>query len=96
MGADLTETLIFLEGKLSHLSVLAKGGDDITRAVSEKFGLERMINTAVLGAYCRLTDILPLQELLSAIETMIPTRKNANLEAARQAHSRITIYEPST
>ncbi|MFC1807202.1 cell division protein FtsA [Candidatus Omnitrophota bacterium] len=37
IGADMTEILIFFEGALVHLSVLAMGGDSITKAISEKF-----------------------------------------------------------
>jgi len=36
IGADLTEVLIFLEGKLNFISILNIGGDSITKAISEK------------------------------------------------------------
>jgi len=39
IGADLTEILIFLEGKLNFVSVLSTGGDSITKAISEKLRL---------------------------------------------------------
>jgi cell division protein FtsA len=36
MGSDLTEILVFLEGKLAHIASLPVGGDNITKAVAEK------------------------------------------------------------
>jgi 2-oxoacid:acceptor oxidoreductase gamma subunit (pyruvate/2-ketoisovalerate family) len=59
------------------------------RAISEQQGLGRTINTAILGAYCRLSRKPSLEVLLSAIEEMVPAKKKANLEAARQAYERL-------
>jgi len=39
IGADMTEILIFLDGRLNHLSVLSVGGDSITKALSDKLRL---------------------------------------------------------
>lgn len=36
IGTDLTEVLIFLKERLSHISILPAGGDNITRAISDK------------------------------------------------------------
>ncbi len=65
------------------------------RKISESLGLGRVMNTAVLGAHWRMVDHLPLDSLLSAIETMIPAKKRENLDAARQAYETVNIYEPS-
>ena len=59
------------------------------RAIAEKQGLGRTINTAILGAYCRLSGKPSLAVLLAAIEEMVPAKKEANLEAARQAYERL-------
>jgi len=59
------------------------------RAVAEQQGLGRTINTAILGAYCRLLEKPSLAVLLSAIEEMVPGKKKANLAAARQAYERL-------
>lgn len=59
------------------------------RAIAEQQGLGRTINTAILGAYCRLSGKPSLAVLLAAIEEMVPAKKNANLEAARQAYERL-------
>jgi 2-oxoacid:acceptor oxidoreductase gamma subunit (pyruvate/2-ketoisovalerate family) len=59
------------------------------RAIAEQQGLGRTINTAILGAYCRLLEKPSLEVLLSAIEEMVPGKKKANLAAARQAYERL-------
>ena len=59
------------------------------RAISEQQGLGRTINTAILGAYCRLLEKPSLEVLLASIAEMVPAKKKANLEAARQAYERL-------
>jgi 2-oxoacid:acceptor oxidoreductase gamma subunit (pyruvate/2-ketoisovalerate family) len=59
------------------------------RAVSEQQGLGRTINTAILGAYGRLSEKPALDILLASIEEMVPAKKKANLEAARQAYEQL-------
>jgi 2-oxoacid:acceptor oxidoreductase gamma subunit (pyruvate/2-ketoisovalerate family) len=59
------------------------------RAVSEQQGLGRTINTAILGAYGRLSGKPELEILLASIEEMVPAKKEANLEAARQAYEQL-------
>ena len=59
------------------------------RAVSEQQGLGRTINTAILGAYGRLSGKPSLEVLLAAIEEMVPAQKKANLKAARQAYEKL-------
>jgi len=62
------------------------------RAVSEQQGLGRTINTAILGAYGRLSGKPSLEVLLTAIEEMVPAKKKSNLEAARQAYEQLEIH----
>ncbi len=75
-----------------------KGLEDFTvglidaRAVVENLDLGRTINTAVLGAYCRFTDRLSLEDLCTAIEERVPEKVDANLKAARQAYERLVAY----
>jgi 2-oxoacid:acceptor oxidoreductase gamma subunit (pyruvate/2-ketoisovalerate family) len=61
------------------------------RAVSEQQGLGRTINTAILGAYSRLSEKPSLEVLLSAIEETVPAKKKENLAAARQAYEKLEI-----
>ena len=59
------------------------------RNIAEEQCLGRTINTAILGAYCRLSGKPSLEILLSSIAEMVPAKKMANLEAARQAFERL-------
>ena len=59
------------------------------RSIAENLGLGRTINTAILGAYCRISGKPPLEALLASIQEMVPAKKEANLEAARQAYQRL-------
>jgi 2-oxoacid:acceptor oxidoreductase gamma subunit (pyruvate/2-ketoisovalerate family) len=59
------------------------------RSIAEELGLGRTINTAVLGAYCRISGKPSLEILLASIQEMVPAKKEANLEAARQAYERL-------
>ncbi len=53
------------------------------------------MNTAILGAYWKMVDHLPLDSLLSAIEDTIPAKKQENPEAVNKAYESVNIYEPS-
>ena len=60
-------------------------------AIAERLGLGHVINTVILGAYCRLTDNLSMDYLISAIEEMVPSKKEANLEAAGQGYAEVAL-----
>ena len=57
--------------------------------IAEELGLGRTINTAILGAYCRIAGKPSLEILLASIQEIVPAKKEANLEAARQAYQRL-------
>lgn len=61
--------------------------------VSETAGLGRIINTTVLGAYCRLLGQPDLDCLLDALAEAIPAKKQANREAAQRAFNTVKIRE---
>ncbi len=65
-------------------------------AISQAVGLGRMVNTAVLGAYCRFTGHLTLEALLEAVAEMVPAKTEANLEAARRAFESFRRVEPES
>ena len=44
-----------------------------------------VVNTAILGAFVRATDIVALDDLLAAIAHEVPNRKEANQAAANEA-----------
>jgi len=65
-------------------------------AISENVGLGRVINTAILGAYCRLAGDLKLDALLAAIPGMVPAKVEENQEAARKAYDSLDIIQAGT
>ena len=60
-------------------------------AIADRVGLGHVINTAVLGAYCRFTGHFPMDHLIDAIEAMAPAKKEANREAAHQGYAELTV-----
>lgn len=52
-------------------------------AISGRLGLGHVINTTILGAYCRLNPSLSLEHVIEAIREMVPAKKEMNVEAAR-------------
>lgn len=44
-----------------------------------------IVNTAILGAFARWSGLVSLDALCAAIEEEVPTRPDANIEAAREA-----------
>ena len=62
-------------------------------AIARGLGLGRVINTTILGAYCRLSGNLPFEHILAAIEEMVPAKREANVEAARQGYAGLTMLK---
>ena len=62
-------------------------------SIAQRLGLSHMINTTILGAYCRFTDHLSMDYLISAINEMVPVKKQENLEAAQQGYNELTIWD---
>jgi 2-oxoacid:acceptor oxidoreductase gamma subunit (pyruvate/2-ketoisovalerate family) len=63
-------------------------------AIAQDLGLGHVINSPVLGAYCRFTGRLAMDHLFSAIEDMVPSKKEVNMEAARQGYAALNIVRP--
>jgi len=61
--------------------------------VSEGAGLGSIINSTVLGAYCRLIGQPELNCLLDALVEAIPVKGSANREAAQRAYHAVKITE---
>ena len=62
------------------------------QAIADELGLGKIINTTILGAYCRFTERLSLENLSCAIEEMVPDKREPNLEAARQAYAKLVVH----
>jgi pyruvate ferredoxin oxidoreductase gamma subunit/2-oxoisovalerate ferredoxin oxidoreductase gamma subunit len=50
-----------------------------------------IVNTAILGAFVKLVDLVSLDSLFHAIELEVPTKKEANVAAARETYDRVSV-----
>jgi 2-oxoacid:acceptor oxidoreductase gamma subunit (pyruvate/2-ketoisovalerate family) len=62
-------------------------------SIARNLGLGATFNTAMLGAYARLTNLVPLKTLVETVRTMAPAKKAENVEAVQEAYARVEIYE---
>jgi 2-oxoacid:acceptor oxidoreductase gamma subunit (pyruvate/2-ketoisovalerate family) len=63
-------------------------------AISREAGLPSVVNTAMIGAYCRLSGRLGLDTVLEAVEEGVPAKQKENREAAKRAYERVVV-EPA-
>jgi len=63
-------------------------------AIAQSAGLDHAFNTAMLGAYVRLTAMVKIETLLSVIREVVPSKIDANLQAARRAYEEVKSYQP--
>jgi len=61
--------------------------------IARSLGLGATFNTAMLGAYARLTDSITLKTLAKAVRAMAPAKKEENVEAVREAYNQVKIYQ---
>ena len=59
--------------------------------ISKKNGLGAIVNTAILGAYVRLSNIISLDTLLRVISETVPTAADQNVMAAKEAYERLSV-----
>ncbi len=61
--------------------------------IARNLGLGGNFNMAMLGAYVRLTNLIKLETLITAVTTAVPAKKEENIEAVKNAHEEVKIYE---
>ena len=61
--------------------------------IARSLGLGATFNTAMLGAYVRLTNLIGLETLAETVKAMAPAKKEENVEAAREAYQQVKTYE---
>ncbi len=63
-------------------------------AVEEELGSisQPIVNTAILGAYARITEEVSLESILAAIDEGIPHKPQANKEAAKKAYNLVKFH----
>ena len=54
-------------------------------AVSQAGGLGKIINTTMVGAYCRFMGHPEIDHVIEAVGELAPAKREANIEAARRA-----------
>jgi 2-oxoacid:acceptor oxidoreductase gamma subunit (pyruvate/2-ketoisovalerate family) len=59
--------------------------------ISKKNGLGGIVNTAVLGAYVRLCEVVSLDAVLEVIADTVPAAVDENLAAAKEAYEEVTL-----
>jgi 2-oxoacid:acceptor oxidoreductase gamma subunit (pyruvate/2-ketoisovalerate family) len=62
-------------------------------AVSEEVGMGGTINTAILGAYAKATQAIPMSYLEQAIKETVPAKVAANIAAAERAYEVTRLVE---
>jgi 2-oxoisovalerate ferredoxin oxidoreductase gamma subunit len=61
--------------------------------IARSAGLGDTFNTAMLGAYVRLTNLVTIKTLTETVKAMAPAKKEENVEAVREAYHQVKIYE---
>jgi 2-oxoacid:acceptor oxidoreductase gamma subunit (pyruvate/2-ketoisovalerate family) len=62
--------------------------------IAETLGLGHVINTTVLGAYCRFNPDLSMDHLIEAVKEMVPAKVESNLEAVKEGYNNLKIIKP--
>jgi 2-oxoacid:acceptor oxidoreductase gamma subunit (pyruvate/2-ketoisovalerate family) len=61
-------------------------------SISEKEGLGGTINTAILGAYARACNTVPMDLLEQVIKETVPAKVEANVAAAKRAYELTQLF----
>ena len=61
--------------------------------IARNVGLGGTFNTAMLGAYIRLTHLVKMETLIEAVRRMVPSKIEANIEAVKEAYKQARVYE---
>jgi 2-oxoacid:acceptor oxidoreductase gamma subunit (pyruvate/2-ketoisovalerate family) len=59
--------------------------------ISKRIGLGAIVNTAILGAYVRLTNVISLNTLLKVISETVPAAAGQNVMAAKEGYERLSF-----
>jgi 2-oxoacid:acceptor oxidoreductase gamma subunit (pyruvate/2-ketoisovalerate family) len=62
-------------------------------AIARKAGLGGTFNTAMLGAYIRLTHLVKMETLIEAVMKMVPVKIEENVKAVKEAYEQIKVFE---
>lgn len=54
-----------------------------------------IVNTAILGAFCRITGICSMDSISNAIRKGVPIKPDANIKAAMEAYDEV-LFQANT
>jgi len=60
--------------------------------IARKVSLGGTFNTAMLGAYARLTGLVRMETLIETVKSMVPGKVKENVEAVEEAYQNMTVY----
>jgi 2-oxoacid:acceptor oxidoreductase gamma subunit (pyruvate/2-ketoisovalerate family) len=63
-------------------------------SIAKGLGLETNFNTAVLGAYVRMTGLVKMETLIQALKGMLPSKVEENIDALRQGYEKVKMHLP--
>lgn len=74
-------------------------GDNVATVDANKIAIEHklgsknapIVNTAILGAFAKMTEIIKIDSLIAAIMETAPTKKDENAAAAKQAYESVIM-----
>ena len=61
--------------------------------IAESAGLGHVINTTVIGAFCRFTGQVSLEHLQEAVGEMVPAKVDVNKKAVQKGYAGLTVIE---
>ena len=61
--------------------------------IAERLGLGHVINTTILGAYCRLFESVPVDRVIEAVTDMVPAKKEENARAVKEGYDQMTLVK---
>ena len=62
-------------------------------SIARSMGVGDTFNTAILGAYIRLTNLVKMETLIEAVKAMVPAKVEANVEAVKEAYNQVKVFE---
>jgi 2-oxoisovalerate ferredoxin oxidoreductase gamma subunit len=62
-------------------------------SIARSAGLGDTFNTAMLGAYVRLTHLVRMDTLIDAVRAMVPARVEENVRAVREAYEQTKVFD---
>ena len=75
----------------SNFSVVTVDASAIARKHKLGSAQDPIVNTAILGGFIKLVDLVSLDALLHAVEVEVPVKKEANVAAAKEAYHSVKV-----